>query len=343
MAENSALAPGGARDMPSARRLKVVFVPHPYRPELFRPWGEDVVTALAGRHDFNMLDLAAPLGPQFADADVVVDHGGQARTPEMAEACTSAKLWQILGTGFDHFDVGLWKSLGIPVANCPGAFSAVSLAEGAVMLMLMLARRYPVARERLFEGRMYDTMGSELEGLSLGLVGFGASAKALAVRARAFGMRISAVDIREVGADEVAECGLSWLGRPDELDGMLGSCDVVSLHLHLNDETRHTIDERRLGLMRRGAFLINVARGELVDEATLERALLSGRLGGAGLDVFGVEPPDVDRPIFALPNVIALPHVAAATDGTSRKRAECVAENIDRVARGLEPSYRVDL
>jgi D-3-phosphoglycerate dehydrogenase len=211
------------------------------------------------------------------------------------------------------------------------------------MLLLMLARRYPVARERLLEGQMYDTMGSELEGLSLGLVGFGASAKALAVRARAFGMHISAIDIREVGPDEIAEHGVSWVGGPAELDDMLGSCDVVSLHLHLNDQTRHTIDERRLGLMRPGAFLINVARGELVDEAALERGLLSGRLGGAGLDVFGVEPPDVGRPIFGLPNVIALPHVAAATDGTSRKRAECVAENVDRVAHGLEPNYRVDL
>jgi D-3-phosphoglycerate dehydrogenase len=343
MTEGSGAQLCDTRETPAARRLKVVFVPHPYRPELFRPWGEDVVTALADGHDFELLDLTAPLGPQLADADVVVDHGGQCRTREMAEACSSAKLWQILGTGFDHFDVALWKSLGIPVANCPGAFSAVSLAEGAVMLMLMLARRYPVAAERLREGRMYDTMGSELDGLSLGLVGFGASAKALAVRARAFGMRLSAIDVRKVGTDEIAEHGLSWVGRPAELDEMLGSSDVVSLHLHLNEETRHTIDERRLGLMKPGTFLINVARGELVDEAALERALLAGRLGGAALDVFGEEPPDVTRPIFGLPNVVALPHVAAATDGTSRKRAECVAENVDRVARGLEPNYRVDL
>ncbi|MDE0298985.1 MAG: hypothetical protein OXN17_10160 [Candidatus Poribacteria bacterium] len=123
---------------------------------------------------------------------------------------------------------------------------------------------------------------------------------------------------------------------------MLAESDVVSLHLHLNDKTRHTIDARRLRLMKPTAFFINVARGALVDESALEAALVEGWIGGAGLDAFGREPPDVTSPIFSLPNVIATPHTSGTTDGTSRRRAQASAENVDRIAAGLEPLYRVD-
>ncbi|NQU11518.1 glycerate dehydrogenase, partial [bacterium] len=115
-----------------------------------------------------------------------------------------------------------------------------------------------------------------------------------------------------------------------------------SLHLHLTPETRHIIDARRIGLMKPSACLINVARGALVDEAALHEALLQGRLGGAGLDVFAKEPPDPTLPVYRLPNVVVTPHVSGGTDGTARKRAAAAAENVDRIARGLEPLYRVD-
>lgn len=101
------------------------------------------------------------------------------------------------------------------------------------------------------------------------------------------------------------------------------------------------MDARRLGLMKSSAFLINIARGALVDEPALTEALLKGRLGGAGLDTFAQEPPDPTAPLFHLPNVIATPHFAGQTDGTSRKRARCAADNADRIAAGLEPLYRV--
>ena len=161
-------------------------------------------------------------------------------------------------------------------------------------------------------------------------------------RALPFGMRILAIDIRDVGADEVREFGVEFAGKPADLDKVIAESDVVSLHLHLNDKTRHTIDALRLRLMKPTAFLINVARGALVDEAALEEALVEGRIGGAGLDAFGREPPDVTSPIFSLPNVIATPHTSGTTDGTSRRRAQASAENVDRIAAGLEPLYRVD-
>ncbi|MCZ7573751.1 MAG: hypothetical protein M5U01_34805 [Ardenticatenaceae bacterium] len=99
---------------------------------------------------------------------------------------------------------------------------------------------------------------------------------------------------------------------------------------------------RRLSLRKPTAFLINVARGALVDEAALEKVLLAGRIGGAGLDVFSQEPPDVSSPIFGFPNVITTPHISGVTNGTSRRRAQVAAENVDRIAAGLEPLYRVD-
>jgi phosphoglycerate dehydrogenase-like enzyme len=209
------------------------------------------------------------------------------------------------------------------------------------MLMLMLARRFPVTQATLHQGGYNEPLGRELEGMQLGLVGFGASARELARRAHPFGLRISAIDIRDIGAEEKAEFALEYAGKPSDLDNMIARSDIVSLHLPLTEETRHLLDARRLGMMKRTAFLINVARGALVDEAALTQTLVEGRIGGAGLDVFSQEPPDLRSPLFHLPNVIATTHVSGATDGTSRRRARCAAENIDRVAAGLEPLYRV--
>ena len=176
----------------------------------------------------------------------------------------------------------------------------------------------------------------------LGLVGFGASAQALAVRARAFDMRVFAVDIREIEPEVVERTGPEFLGTPEDLDYVIGECDFLSLHLHLNESTRHTIDARRIGLMKPTAAVINVARGELVDEEALYAALLEGRIGGAGLDVFAEEPPDPTLPVYKLPNVYVTPHVGGTTVNTSRGRAALMAENVDRVAMGLEPLHQVE-
>ena len=325
-----------------ARRLRVLFLTHPTNPNLFRPWGTDVVSAIGDRHELRLLDRAAPLAPQFQGVDVVIDHGGSAGTREMLALATSCKLWQVLGTGLDHFDLEHWRAQRMPVANCPGPFSAVALAECAMMFILMLTRRYPVAVQGLQIGRMYEPLGQELDGLKLALIGFGASGRELARRAGPFGLRLSAIEVRDVGPAERQEFGLDFVGRPADLDAVLAEADIVSLHLHLTAETRHTLDARRLGLMKPTAYLINVARGALVDEAALTQALTAGRLGGAGLDAFSQEPPDPQAPLLRLPTVIATPHIAGVTDGTSRKRAQCCAENVDRIAAGLEPLYRVD-
>ena len=324
------------------KRMSVLYLPHP-QASLMRPWGNDVISAVGDQHDLRVLDGEKPLAPQFEKVDVVIDHGGAAGTREMADlAAETVQLWQILGTGFDRFDLDYWKSKKIPVSNCPGPFSAVALAECAMMLILMLARKYPLIKQTLDNGRLYEPAGMELVGLKLAVLGFGASGIELARRALPFGMKILAIDIREVGQDEIDEFHLEFVGKPAEMDRVIAESDIVSLHLHLNEETIHIIDAKRLSLMKKTAFLINVSRGALADEEALVTALTEGQIGGAGIDTFGQEPPDLSSPLFSLSNVVTTPHIAGVTDGTSRKRAAAAAENVDRIAEGLEPLYRID-
>jgi phosphoglycerate dehydrogenase-like enzyme len=312
-------------------------------PQSSEPWKTDVINAVSSRHNLLFYDQTLPLPSQFAGVDVVLDHGGSMGTRAMADVAGHVKLWQILGTGFDHFDLDYWRKKGILVSNCPGEFSAVPLAECALMFMLLLSRHWQQTQQNLRRGVLYLPFGNELDGRSLGLVGFGASARELARRAKAFGMRISAIDIREISPAEQSEFGMKFAGKPADLNRVLAESDFLSLHLHLNEQTRHIIDDRRLRLMKPTACLINVARGALVDEKALFEALSEGRLAGAGLDVFSQEPPAQDHPLLKLANVAATPHVSGATYGTSWRRADCAARNLDRIAAGLEPLHRIDL
>src|SRR5262245_59348739 len=132
------------------KRLNVLFLPHPRGEIMFKPWVEDVIAAIGNRHDLRLLDLDRPYPPQFAGLDVVIDHGGEWGKRQVADranlAVNKPRLWQVLGTGVDHFDLEHWRALQIPVANCPGQFSGVALGECAMLFILLLARRYPVTQ-----------------------------------------------------------------------------------------------------------------------------------------------------------------------------------------------------
>jgi phosphoglycerate dehydrogenase-like enzyme len=322
--------------------LRVLFLPP--GPTQMKPWFNDVVNSVDSHHHLQIFDNKRELKAQFEHVEAVIDFGGKLGTREMADvAAGTVRLWQILGTGFDHFDLSYWKSKRIPVANCPGYLSAPPLGDCALMFLLMLARQWHQSQSELCEGRLYNPVCLELEGLRLGLIGFGASARELALKVRPFQMRVSAIDVRGISREEQKECALEYVGTPADMDRIVAESDCLSLHLHLNSETHHTMDARRIGLMKSTAFLINVARGALVDEAALLAALRENRIGGAGLDVFASEPLAADSPFLKLPNVVATPHIAGITDGTSRRRAQFAAANIDRVAQGLDPLARVDL
>ena len=321
-------------------RLKVLLLP---LKRLFQPWCDDVIEAIGDHHDLSVFDDSQPIAPQFDGVEAVIDQGGSVGTREMMDAAKDTRLWQILGTGFDHFDLDYIRINGIAVANCPGQFSSVALAETAFMFILMLAHQYRRGAANFKSGVFNEAVGRELDGLNLGIIGFGASGQELARRAKVFGMRIWAIDVRSIEPKILLEIKPDFMGTPTDFDHVVAESDFLSLHLHLNAATRHIIDVRRIALMKTTACLINVSRGALVDESALYHALSDGKLGGAGLDVFAQEPPDSSLPVFQLPNVVVTPHIAGVTYETSVRRAECAAENVDRVAQGLEPLYRIDI
>lgn len=233
-------------------------------------------------------------------------------TQVTADLIATAPLLRVIGRagiGVDNIDVEAATHSGIAVLNAPAA-NTVSAGEHAMALLLGLVRRVPWAAESMRRGE-WDRKafsGTELRGKVLGIVGLGRIGTHLTGLARAFGMQIIAHDpfLPEQRAQElrVELC---------ELDAMLVRADVVTLHLPLTDETRHLIDARRLGIMKRSAILINTARGGLVDEAALIKALESGALGGAAIDVFDTEPLPSDAPLRRVERAILTPHLAAST------------------------------
>jgi D-3-phosphoglycerate dehydrogenase len=320
-------------------RLKVLYLPD----ESTDPfWIDNLVEQLGDRHDLSILDKDKPLAPQFQGMDVVLDFGGSVGTREMMDAATDARLWQIIGTGLDHVDVEYLKSKDFIVTNCPGRLSGVALAECAMMFMGMLVRQYKRSEQYFRDKKLYMPTVGDLEEATLLIVGMGGSGQALAKRAQAFDMCVWAIDARPIDQGLLDQLGIEFIGTPDDLDRLLPQCDFLSLHVPLDNNTRHLIDDRRIALMKKTACLINVARGQLVDESALHVALLEGRLGGAGLDVFTNEPEEADKPVYQLPNVVVSPHIAGETYGTVRKRNGAVVENIDRLADGREVVYHID-
>jgi D-3-phosphoglycerate dehydrogenase len=254
-------------------------------------------------------------------------------TAEVLRGAPSLKVVVRAGTGLDNVDRAVAKACGVEVRNTPAA-NAVSVAELTVGLMLALERHLVPAANDMRAGRWEKKkyMGRELAGRTLGLVGFGRIGREVAVRARAFGMVLAACD----PLIEHWPAGFEWVKRTT-LDELLPLADVLSLHVPLNDSTRHLIDARALARMKPDALLVNCARGGTVDQDALLAALQAGRPRGAALDVFTTEPPGA-HPLFALDSVIATPHIGASTEAAQRRAgteaADIVNEVLARLAAG---------
>jgi len=306
-------------------------------PDTLDPWFADVRDAVGERAELVLHDPARPFAEQVAGARAIIDLGGSESTRSMIDAAAAAgvELVQVHGTGLDHVDVAYMLSRGLRVAHCSGVHSAPALAEHALCLLLAVAKHLPQSRSNLEAGAFYRPMNDELGGKTLLLIGLGASARELAPRARALGLRVVAIDRIRPDADLLERLGVSRFGDTTVLDEVLPEADFISLHVPLTEETSQLIDRRRLGLMRETAVLINVARGGLVDQDALVEALETGRIAGAGLDVFSVEPLPADHPLIKLPNVVLTPHTAGVTAGTSRRRGAASAENLVRLQAGI--------
>jgi lactate dehydrogenase-like 2-hydroxyacid dehydrogenase len=246
------------------------------------------------------------------------------------------------GVGFDRIDLAAARAHGVVVTNTPGVLTE-DTADLAMMLILAAARRASEGERQLRAGqwagwRPTHMLGMRVSGSTLGIIGFGRIGAAVARRAyRGFGMRVLFVNPSAPDAAAVAEARAERCGSLDEL---LEASDIVSLHVPARDDTRRMFDARRLGRMRRGAVLVNTARGDLVDEAALADALERGDLAAAGLDVFEREPAVSER-LLTLPNVVLLPHLGSATTASRVAMGERVLANLDAFFRGLPPPDRV--
>ncbi len=234
------------------------------------------------------------------------------------------------GVGLDAVDVAAATRHGVVVTITPGA-NSVAVPELALALLLALARSIPYHDRVAKAGQWSRVQGMELSGAALGVVGLGRIGREVAGRAAALGMRVLAYDPL-LPAEALAGLPVT----PAALPELLAASDAVSLHLPLTGETRNLIDAAALARMKPTAYLINTARGGLVDEAALYAALRDGRLAGAACDVFEREPPDAGG-LIALDNFIATPHIGSATLQTTLKMGLLAAENALAVLRGDRP------
>jgi D-3-phosphoglycerate dehydrogenase len=252
----------------------------------------------------------------------------RSRTKVTAELIASAPRLRLVaraGVGLDNVDVAAARSRGIRVLNVPQA-ATTSVAELTVALYLLLVRDLLPSIGATRAGRWERGVhGHELSGRTVGFVGYGRIAREVARRVQPFGMRTLAYDPYVSSSSDATAMV--------ELDRLLGEADIVSVHAALTEENRHLIDERAFGRMRPGAFLVNVARGALVDEAALVRALQSGRLAGAALDVFETEPP-TRRELLADPRVLPTPHLGASTEEAQRRAGADVVAAVLGALRG---------
>ena len=250
------------------------------------------------------------------------------------QAPASLKVISRYGAGVDRVDLEAAKAKGITVTNTPGT-NAVAVCELAFGLMLSLARAIPRLDNAVKSGGWPRNNGTELAGKTLGVVGFGAIGKNLATRARAFGMNVIAFD-PYFDAVFAAQHGVAQ----KSLDEVITGADFISLHVPLTKDTKHMLGEEAISRMKDGAFVINTARGGLVDEAAAAKALQSGKLGGIGLDAYEVEPV-TDSPLFGLDNVVMTPHTGAHTNEAIAGMGIMAAQNLMDVLQGKGCRYTI--
>ncbi len=273
-------------------------------------------------------------GPELVervkDFDAIVVRSRTKVTRKVIEASGRLRAVARAGVGLDNVDLEAAKERGVEVLNSPEAPSN-AVAELVLGLMLSLARRIPLGDASMKRGEWIKRRltGFELEGKTLGIVGFGRIGYNLARKAKAMGMRVVTDASIEKLMRFVEETGAESVPMED----LLKESDFVSIHVPLRPQTRHMIGARELETMKDGAYLINTARGGVVDEDALREALVRGKLAGAALDVFEIEPPE-DTSLTGLENLIALPHIGAATVEAQAANSTIVAEKLIKLFTG---------
>ncbi len=303
-------------------------------------------------------DLASEILSAHADV-VVVPRPGEASLVEMLDGAVGIvvrgdgsasarviergkhlKVIGRTGTGCDSIDIAAATQRKIPVVYTPG-LNARAVAEGAFALILALGKRLSYWDTQLKQGRWesrHQSVSRDLDGATLGIVGLGSCGQILAELARPFNMTLLAYD-PYVSRERAAELNV----RVVEIEELLMQSQFISIHAPLTDETRGLINGDRIGLLQPGSFLINLARGGLIESLDiLHEALQDGTLAGVGLDVFEPEPPDVGHPIFRHPDFLCAPHALALTPGAMGRIYRCMAEGMAAVLRGERPRHVIN-
>jgi phosphoglycerate dehydrogenase-like enzyme len=267
---------------------------------------------------------AAPLASVVGDVDVLLPSNAPI-TAAVIAAAPRLRLIQQPAVGTNGIDRAAAAARGIPICNAP-ATNHVAVAEHALLLLLALARRAPLAHRTFAERQIGVPLGFEIAGKTLGVIGMGRTGAALAERARALGMEVIALGRGATEAERAA---------------FFAGCHAVSVHCPLTPETRGLVGAAAFAALRPGAIVVNCARGDIIDRAALAAALASGRLGGVGLDVHWDEPADPADPLYQDPRVVAMPHVAGSTEEAFGRIADVVVDNVERLARGEPLRCRV--
>ena len=249
------------------------------------------------------------LAKDLADADALIVRSATKVTKDLLAAAPKLRIIGRAGSGVDNIDMPAASGKGVLVVNAPGA-NSIAVAEQALALMLSLARSVPAADQAMKAGKWEKKkfMGTELRNKVLGIAGLGRIGQEVAARARSFGMTIVAYD-PYISADVAASIGVEL----KSLDEVCATADYLTLHMPSTPDTKNLFNDERFAKCKKGIRIINTARGELIDEAALCRAIENGNVGGAGIDVFQKEPP-VDWTLPQLAKVVATPHLAASTE-----------------------------
>jgi len=264
------------------------------------------------------------LAERLREADVAVNIRGRTRfTAEVLQACPKLKLISIWGTGTDNVDLKAAAARGITVTNTPGA-NAVAVAEHTVALILAVAKQLAQADGAMRQGGWPRNLVPQLRGKRLGLIGTGLIGREVAAMGRGLGLEVVAWTFHP-NPNLAVSLGLRYV----ELEELLQTSDIVSLHLRATPDTRHFLNRERLGMLKASAILVNTARGALIDEASLVEWLREKRIAGAGLDVFETEPLPAGHPLTTLPNVLLTPHCGGMTLDSNLIGLAMAVENIE--------------
>jgi len=262
---------------------------------------------------------------------------------EVFDAAPKLKIVAQMAVGFDNIDVAEATRRGIYVTNTPGVLTETT-ADFAWALLMAVARRVVEADKYVRTGQWKVSwhpsmlLGRDVYGATLGIVGAGRIGTAVARRAKGFNMKILYYDVVPMPPEVEKELGAKRV----DLDTLFKESDFVSIHVPLMKETYHLVNEEKLRLMKRTAYLINNSRGPVVDEKALYKALKEGWIAGAALDVFEQEPTPVDNPLLKLDNVVVAPHISSASHETRSRMAEMVAENLVAFFGGKQPPNLVN-